>query len=305
MIWVVGSRGMLGSDMTDRLSVAGVPFVGSDREVDILDYPSLERFAESRGVTDIVNCSGYTAVDSAEDDEPAAFALNCEGPKNLAKLSVALGARLFHVSTDYVFDGRSRRPYREGAVRNPLSVYGRSKAAGEDAVLETLPSAFVIRTAWLYGKWGANFVYTMLRLFRSKPEVSVVGDQYGTPTWSGELAAGILALIGSAEAGGGGIYHFTGTGITTWYGFAQEILRGAVERGMVRTTPALRRISTSQYPTRAARPGYSALSKARFVRRTGFRPKNWKESLSAFLSELAADPDRLALRTGIDFGGHR
>jgi dTDP-4-dehydrorhamnose reductase len=209
----------------------------------------------------VVNCAAYTAVDAAETDEETAYAVNAAGPALLATACAKVGARLVHVSTDYVFPGDATEPYDVDDPTGPKGAYGRTKLAGELAVREILPEAsYVVRTAWLYGTTGKNFVKTMVRLERERETISVVADQHGSPTWSRDLAAGLLALAGSDAAPG--IYHATNRGETTWHGFTQAIFE---ERGADpdRVLP----IRTEDYPVPAPRPAYSVLS-----------PRAWDEA---------------------------
>ena len=197
MIWVVGSRGMLGTELCRLFESEGVEHVGSDREVDILDPAALAVFAAGtdKAISWIVNCAAYTAVDKAEEEAELCQRLNVEGPRNLAGLAERIGAAILHISTDYVFDGNGSRPYREDDAVGPTGVYGKTKAEGEVAVREACRRAVIVRTAWLYGKDGPNFVYTMLRLMRQKDSIGVVADQLGTPTWARDLAGAILAIL--------------------------------------------------------------------------------------------------------------
>ncbi|MFP4447028.1 MAG: SDR family oxidoreductase, partial [Desulfosudaceae bacterium] len=181
MIWLVGSRGMLGTEVDSLLQQRRLPYLASGKEVDITDPDQLRRFASGRDFSWIINCSAYTAVDQAEDEPEAAFAINADGPGRLAALAREKNARLVHISTDYVFDGTKTEDYRESDPPSPIGVYGRSKYQGEVNIINTHPAHIIVRTAWLYGRSGPSFVATMLRLFRERAEVGVVNDQYGSP----------------------------------------------------------------------------------------------------------------------------
>ena len=181
-VWVVGARGMLGREVVSTLEREGIAHVDSDAECDITDPSALRAFASRAAVEWIVNCSAYTAVDRAEEEEELAFRVNALGVGNLATVASQIGAKIIHVSTDYVFDGEATSPYAEETAPNPTSAYGRTKAAGEKLLLDAAARAFIVRTAWLYGPGGTNFVYTMLRLMNERERVSVVNDQRGTPT---------------------------------------------------------------------------------------------------------------------------
>ena len=211
MIWLIGNKGMLGSELSQLLEKSKVSFVGSDFEVDITDLSALEQFAEKRQINWIINCAAYTAVDKAEENIEFCRSLNVLGAANIAACAKKIGAKLIHISTDYVFDGKGitvdgkTRPYREDDTTNPIGVYGLTKRDGEIEVLEKNPRSYIIRTAWLYGKHGNNFVHTMIRLMNERPEIKVVNDQRGSPTWTGDLASAVLAVIKAADSQGGKI----------------------------------------------------------------------------------------------------
>ena len=222
----------------------------------------------------VVNCAAYTAVDAAESDEETAFAVNAAGPALLATACERVGARLIHVSTDYVFPGDAARPYDVDDEPGPQGAYGRTKLAGELAVREILPdSSFVVRTAWLYGTTGKNFVKTMVRLERERETVSVVADQTGSPTWSRDLASGLLAMAGSDVPAG--TYHATNRGQTTWHGFTQAIFE-ELGADPARVLP----ITSDEYPVPAPRPSYSVLS-PRAWDEAGLPPlQDWRAALA-------------------------
>lgn len=287
MIWLVGNKGMLGSEVAKALAEAGSEFVGSDREVDILDPGALAAFTAGRRISWIVNCAAYTAVDKAEDEPDLARALNAEGPKNLAALAAGMGARILHISTDYVFDGSGTRPYREDDQVAPSGVYGRTKAEGEELLRAACPEHVILRTAWLYGKGGSNFVRTMLRLMGSKERIGVVADQRGTPTYAVDLARAIAAIVGSATPRFG-TFHYTNLGETSWYEFALEIERLGREYNILSRGCAVDALTTEQYPSKVKRPAYSVLSKDRIREAYGLEIPQWKESLALFLRELRA-----------------
>lgn len=305
MIWVVGSKGMLGSTLLERIQDGGTACQGSDREVDITDLNALEEFAsgvfsggEGQGIPGnpgnwIVNCAAYTAVDKAEDEPDKAAALNCTGAGNLAETAARFGAGLVHISTDYVFDGKSKTPYIETDTVCPSGVYGRTKLEGEELVKKVFETHnggenkqplpwYIIRTAWLYGPRGKNFVYTMVDLMNSRPEIKVVNDQRGSPTFSMDLARYIVMLLSSGA--GNGVYHYSGEGETTWYDFACEIYRIGKAKGLVSNECRISPCTTEEYPAKAPRPAYSVLSKAKLKRALGIPLPGWKESLLAFMS---------------------
>jgi len=286
MIWLIGNKGMLGKELSALLESKGMAYTGTDIECDITDYHALETFASGKGIRWIINCSAYTAVDKAEDEEARALVINAEGPRNIARLAHVIGAAMIHISTDYVFDGNASVPYTEDMPVNPAGAYGRTKAAGEKAVITETARHFIFRTAWLYGKHGNNFVHTMIRLFKEKDSLNVVADQYGSPTWAGDLAAAICTVI-QRNSDDYGIYHFTGEGKTTWHEFATAIRDIALECGVIEKNIPIHAVTTDQYPTKAKRPAYSVLSKEKFARVFGYAIPGWREPLTAFIKDMA------------------
>jgi dTDP-4-dehydrorhamnose reductase len=286
MIWLVGDKGMLGAELAETFTRKGLDFVGTGHEVDILDTAALADFVVGRDISWIVNCAAYTKVDRAEDEVETCRRLNAEGPANLARLAHSLGARLLHVSTDYVFDGSVERPRLEDEPVAPLGVYGRTKAEGEALVMAEAPDSVIIRTAWLYGRHGPNFVFTMLRLMRENEEVGVVADQRGSPTWARDLANAIVAILGSVSAPPG-IYHFTDSGEASRWDFACEIERLGRECGLLGRPCRIKALTTEEYPSRAKRPAFSRLSTEKIEASFRLTPPEWKRSLAAFMEEVA------------------
>lgn len=290
MIWVVGSEGMLGSRLCSLLDKAGMAFVKTDLETSILDPQALAGFAGKQAALDcLINCSGYTNVDKAESDCGAAYAVNETGVRNLAELAAGLAIPLIHISTDYVFDGRGTRPYREDDPVGPVSVYGASKLAGEKAALEACSKTIIIRTSWLYDSAGKNFFLTMLRLFREKGEASVVADQKGNPTWAADLARAILSIVqrlqNALQANLFGVFHFSNEGITSWYEFAREIATQAFAAGLLEKKPLLTPVASDAWPTPVKRPAWSALDKTKIKKTFGVSVPAWQQSLAACLEE--------------------
>jgi dTDP-4-dehydrorhamnose reductase len=279
---VVGAGGQLGTDLMRALD--GQYVIGLTRhELDITDVDAVARAVAAVVPSVIVNAAAYTAVDAAETDEATAYTANVTAPAALAAAAAVAGARFVHVSTDYVFAGDATEPYDEAAATGPRSAYGRTKLAGEQAVFAELPDAYVVRTAWVYGARGANFVKTMARLERERETVSVVDDQRGSPTWSHDLARGLVALGSSAAAGG--IYHCTNTGETTWFGFTRAIFEelGADPERVLPTT-------TAAFPRPAPRPAYSVLGNRRWIE-AGLEPlPHWRVALH---DAFASAPDEL------------
>ena len=257
--WLVtGAAGQLGTDVCAVLRMYGEPLVAADRGVlDITDPESVQSVLDEARPDIVVNCAAYTRVDDAEADEETAFCVNADGPDLLARWCYDNNARLVHVSTDYVFDGTATEPYPEDTPVAPASAYGRSKAAGERAVLTSGAHAWIVRTAWVYGAEGPNFVKTMARLSRTHETVRVVDDQIGAPTWSLHLARGLVAL-GASDAAPG-IYHCTNTGEASWFVFTRAIF---AEMGLdpARVEPT----TTDAFPRPAPRPAYSVLSHAKW-----------------------------------------
>ena len=286
MIWLIGNKGMLGTELSRLLDVRGLDWTGSDREVSMLDPAALEAFAAGKPLDWVINCAAYTAVDKAEEEEALALSLNAEGPENIARLCTRKGARLLHISTDYVFDGNGKRPYLETDPVCPQGAYGRTKAAGETRVLAATPNPVILRTAWLYGEHGPNFVTTMLRLMQAKDEIGVVADQYGSPTWARDLSTAIADIVTRPDFPSG-IWHFTNAGQTTWHEFALEIRRLALEKGLLQHDCRVNALTTDQYPTKTQRPAYSVLSKTKIIAKRIPVP-DWKASLAAYLDSIKA-----------------
>ncbi|MDR1105912.1 MAG: dTDP-4-dehydrorhamnose reductase [Treponema sp.] len=299
MLWLIGDKGMLGTEIARLLEKREIPFAGTDREVDITAPAALAAFAASFRETPawIVNCAAYTAVDRAEDDGEACRRLNVLGAANIAKAAGDCGARLIHISTDYVFDGkgvydeslRGPRPYREDDETNPIGVYGLAKRDGENAVMENSKKAYIIRTAWLYGRYGANFVHTMLRLMKERDTVKVVNDQRGSPTWAFDLASAVLALVNTVNGGGKvpfGIYHYTNEGNISWFDFAREIYSQGRRLGLLSKDCAVQPCTSAEFPARVTRPEYSALDKAKIRAALGLAIPEWNKSLEKYLAEM-------------------
>ncbi len=277
---------MLGSDVEELLKGRSLDYLASDIEVDITDYQALSSFVKSREVDWIINCSAYTAVDRAEEEPERAFKVNADGVLNIAKIARDKNAKLIHISTDYVFDGEKEGYYTEEDSPNPLGVYGKSKLAGEENIRRTWPKHFILRTAWLYGRHGSNFVYTMLRLFREREMVEVVSDQRGSPTCTKDLAE-VLVVITSNDSHNFGVYHFTNDGETTWYEFAQRIHELALEYGIPVHACKIVPISTAEYPSRTRRPLNSCLSKEKIKSVFNFQVRKWHEALKESIKEIS------------------
>jgi dTDP-4-dehydrorhamnose reductase len=282
--WLVtGAAGLLGRDLVTVLERRGAAVTGlTRRDLDITDGEAVRAALEHWRPAVVVNCAAWTAVDAAETAEGAAFRLNARAVAGLAAACAAAGVSLIQPSTDYVFDGRARRPYTEDDVPSPGTAYGRSKLAGEQAVLEHLPGGgYVVRTAWLYGEHGTSFVQAMIRMERERPTVDVVDDQHGQPTWAVDVADRIVALVRSRARAG--VYHVTSSGETTWFGLAREVFR------LLGADPErVRPVASAAYPRPAPRPAYSVLGHDAW-RRAGLRPiADWRLALSRAFPVLAA-----------------
>jgi dTDP-4-dehydrorhamnose reductase len=305
---------MLGTELSGLLTRKGVAFTGTDRELDITESAALESFIEARKAGDsgsvdrppvewIINCAAYTAVDRAEDDEETCRRLNTRGAANIAALAKKNNARLIHISTDYVFDGKgiavkgpgdseALRPYREEDPVNPTGVYGLTKRDGELEVMKHSPRSYIVRTAWLYGQYGGNFVHTMLRLMNERDSVSVVDDQRGSPTWAGDLSEALLGIVTAVEEGRSipyGVYHYSNEGNITWFDFAVEIYCHGRRLGLIKKDCALKPCSSAGYPAKVKRPAYSVLDKTKFRAALGMDIPSWDESLIKFLEQKARD----------------
>jgi dTDP-4-dehydrorhamnose reductase len=298
--WLVtGAAGMLGRDLTALLAARNEEFTALARaDLDLTDADAVMAAVSSVKPDVVVNCAAWTAVDAAEEHEDKALAVNGHGAGNLAAACAGAGALLVQPSTDYVFDGRASLPYAEDSPTAPAGAYGRTKLAGERAVRAALPEAsYIVRTAWLYGAHGKNFVKTMLRLARNGTAPGVVADQHGQPTWTADVATQITALIDKSAPPG--IYHATSSGHTTWFGFAEEIFTLHEARDLnqneseyperVRLTP--RPITTADYPTPAKRPAYSVLAHDSW-RAAGIEPiSDWKDALHRAFPAILAHTD--------------
>ena len=294
MIWLIGCKGMLGTEVSNQLDKNNFSWIGTDREVDITNYESLEDFANKNSSTDnkidwIINCAAYTAVDKAEEDVEMAEKLNAFGPKNISTLCKNIGAKMIHISTDYVFDGTASEPYTEEIPYKPLGVYGVTKAEGEKEVLSILPEdSYILRTAWLYGYYGKNFVFTMINLMNTKDKISVVSDQFGTPTNAQNLANVICTLINksSSENIPSGVYHCTDLGQTNWYEFAKEIHHFGIKYGKITGNCVVNPCTTEEYPVKAKRPAYSVLSKDKLMKNLNITLPEWKQNLEEFIKNI-------------------
>ena len=290
MVWLIGCNGMLGKETAELLEKENIEFTGTDREIDITDPSALDSFADNitkqgKALTHIINCAGYTNVDKAESDTELCRALNAAGSKNIALTAKKYGAKLIHISTDYVFDGKAHTPYTENSPANPDGVYAKTKFEGEKAIQALLPNYYIIRTAWLYGKYGKNFVFTMLKLMKEQKSLKVVNDQYGTPTYAADLAK-VLVFFVKKTGIPYGTYHFTNLGETNWFEFAQQIQRSGLKYNQLEKESPLSPCSTSEYTTPASRPAYSVLDKSKISSVLDWTIPRWQQSLETFIKGL-------------------
>lgn len=292
-ILVFGAAGQLGLEVMAQAGAKGIESIGCTRaDADITDPAAVEAAILAAKPLLVLNAAAYTAVDRAEAEPERAFAANVTGAENIARAAAARGVPIVHMSTDYVFDGSKTSAYVETDPIAPLGVYGRTKAEGEARVRAANPRHFILRTAWVCGRFGANFLKTMLRLAGEREELTIVADQRGCPTATQDIAEAIFA-IGRACAEGSappGTYHFAGTGATTWHGFATMIV--AAQAQATGRQPKVKAIATADYPTPARRPANSELDSSLFADRFGYRAKDWRtrteEIVGALLTETRA-----------------
>lgn len=290
-ILITGANGQLGNEM--RVLSAQHPqhtyFFTDIEELDITSHEAIKQFVEENAIHVIVNCAAYTNVDKAESDEGLAYAINATAAENLGRS----GAKVIHISTDYVFSGEGFIPYTEADSVAPRTAYGRTKLAGEELLQAICPEAIIIRTAWLYSTFGNNFVKTMLRLGRERESLGVVFDQIGSPTYAADLAVAIFAAIESPEWHAG-VYHFTNEGVCSWYDFTHEIFARAQslldkEAADKIATCQLRPILSSEYQYQTPRPHYSVLNKSKIKQTFGIAIPHWTEALQVCLEKLLHD----------------
>lgn len=288
-ILVTGANGQVGWELSRLGPRKGLDILALDRTaLDITDRSAVKRKVGKSGARLVVNGAAYTAVDQAESKAELAFAVNRDGPANLALVCAEAGIPLIHISTDFVFDGRKKGSYHEQDEVSPLNVYGKSKAAGETAVRERLQEHIILRTSWIYGLHGRNFVKTMLRLGRERDIIHVVADQYGCPTSAADLADTILKIAAQIWDTGQtvwGTYHYCGKGVTTWHGLTQEIFSLAKQYTSLRVK-TLEAIGTADYPTSAQRPLNSALDCSLVEKTFDIHPKPWRESLAHMINRM-------------------
>ncbi|MGD9236676.1 MAG: dTDP-4-dehydrorhamnose reductase [Desulfobacterales bacterium] len=288
-IIITGANGQLGRELTRQAKSTGFDVHPFDRQqLDITNKNRIKQVLANRSPAVVINAAAYTNVDRAEDEPDRAHAVNTDGPAYLARYCADHRLALIHISTDYVFDGTSDRPYRESDPIAPLGIYGQSKAKGEAAVRSALPEHIIVRTSWLYSVYGHNFVNTILKLAAEKKTLKVVADQLGSPTSAADLAAATLIIarkIGTSEKSAWGTYHYCGAGITSWHALAEKIIELATPYAafQIRQVEA---ISAAEWPTRAPRPLYSALDCTRLKVQFGIDPRPWQQSLQDTIERI-------------------
>lgn len=284
-ILITGANGQLGSELRKiGFSPLDEVFFTDVAELDITDYTAIEKFIQVHEVDTIINCAAYTAVDRAEDEPGPAAEINTQAVANLAKAAQKEDCLLIHISTDYVFDGTATTPYTEKIKTCPVSVYGKTKLAGEEAIIRSGCFYIIIRTAWLYSAFGHNFVKTILRLAEEQPEINVVSDQIGTPTYAEDLAKAIVKIMANDDrVEHEGIYHYSNAGVCSWYDFAVEIVR--LSGLNCRVNP----VTTAEYPTKTHRPAYSVLDKTKIKHTFGVEVPEWQEALRRMMGEISGE----------------
>ncbi|MEO0835764.1 MAG: dTDP-4-dehydrorhamnose reductase [Cyanobacteria bacterium J06642_3] len=290
-ILLTGISGQVGQELQHTLTSLGEVVGVTRQDLDLTQPEQIQQQIIEIKPDLIVNAAAYTAVDKSESEPELAMAINAEAPKVIAIAAQDIGAKVLHISTDYVFNGTNHTPYLETEQTDPLGIYGKSKLLGEIGVRENCDRHLILRTAWVYGSRGhGNFVKTMLRLGASREELKVVSDQIGSPTWSYDIAQAITQLLAKSLADEGikGIYHFTNSGVASWYDLAVATFADARKLGMSLKVKQVLPISTAEFPTPTQRPAYSVLSKAKFTDATGIVPPYWRDSLKKMLREWQA-----------------
>lgn len=284
-ILLIGASGMFGSDLKDVLECDGYDVESpASSELDVTDFDKLREYFKNSKASIVINASAYTQVDKAEEDQQNALKINGGGPRNLALCSEEFNKKLVHISTDYVFDGEIDRHYVETDKTNPVGFYGLSKLKGEIFIEEILKENYlIVRTSWLYGPNGNNFVKTIIRLAREREELNIVGDQFGTPTYTINLAHAVVNLI---KCNAQGMFNYSDNGEISWYDFAEAIAAEMDEYGMEKSVKKISSITTAEFPTPAKRPKYSVLNKAKYESVTGVKTPDWQCGLKDYFKRI-------------------
>lgn len=309
MIWLIGCDGMLGKEVAKYLKENKLDFVGTDKEVDITNPEALDKFQKKlitsfysldstipdneKNIQWIINCAAFTNIDEAENDKEYVSKVNAEGPLNIARIARKIGAKLIHISTDYVFSGKSTKPYNENMSKDPICHYGLTKSIGEYAIEKEMVQYFIIRTSWMYGFGGNNFVYKMINAMNSNEKVTVVNDQLGSPTFAEDLAELIITIItktnnakgfiGSNSTPAFGIYHYSNEGCISWYDFANAIYKYGKKAGLIANTCQIIPCKSSDYKSAATRPLYTFMDKTKIKKEFKIKIPYWQKSLKEFL----------------------
>ncbi|CAK2712954.1 dTDP-4-dehydrorhamnose reductase [Vibrio crassostreae] len=284
-VLITGCHGQVGTCLTEQLSHSGnSTILALDREhLDITNQDSVNAVVSEFQPTIIINAAAHTAVDKAEEEVELSYAINRDGPKYLAQAAQTIGAAILHISTDYVFEGNKAGDYIETDTTNPQGVYGESKLAGEVAVAQSCDKHIILRTAWVFGENGNNFVKTMLRLGQTRDALSIVGDQFGGPTYAGDIASTLIQIAKRITQGSEveyGVYHYSGLPHVSWFDFAEAIFEVAVQQEVLGSKPTLTSITTDHYPTPAKRPSNSRLSNQKIMANFAIEASDWKTALN-------------------------
>ncbi|PSW03896.1 dTDP-4-dehydrorhamnose reductase [Photobacterium lipolyticum] len=281
-VLITGSHGQVGHCLAEQLKNKAEIFAVDRDELDITNESAVNDVVSQFQPDIIINAAAHTAVDKAEQEEALSYQINCDGPLNLAKAAQNIGAAILHISTDYVFSGDKDDIYNEEDETNPQGVYGASKLAGEKAVADACPKHIILRTAWVFGEHGNNFVKTMIRLGRDRDQLGIVGDQFGGPTFAGDIAAALITIAEQIHAKNEicwGLYHFSGTPHVSWHQFAQAIFEQAKSQSVLNERPQLVSLATEEYPTPAKRPANSKLNCNKIEQQFGIKPSDWQNAL--------------------------
>ena len=286
-VLITGKGGQLAWELENTSGIEHQLSVLSRNELDISDAYAVKNIMVLYQPDVVINAAAFTAVDKAETEQDQAFAVNDIGAKNIANVCKDQHIRLLHVSTDFIFDGTKGTPYQTDDAANPLGVYGASKLAGDLGVMQILPNSVIVRTAWVYSQHGNNFVKTMLRLMAEKPQLGIVYDQVGTPTWAAGLAKWLWAVAEKPDVSG--VFHWTDAGVASWYDFAVAIQELGIEKGLLTSAIPISAIPASQYPTPAERPSFSVIDKTSAELAAGVKTVHWRKQLSSMMDGLKHD----------------
>ncbi|MGV3225628.1 dTDP-4-dehydrorhamnose reductase [[Pasteurella] aerogenes] len=279
---ITGAKGQVGHCLTEQLTGKAEILAVDRDELDITDQSAVNKIVKTFKPDVIINAAAHTAVDRAESEVELSEAINVKGPQYLAEAANEIGAVILHISTDYVFEGTGSGEYKEDDKTNPQGVYGRTKLAGEITVQQANPRSIILRTAWVFGEHGHNFVKTMLRLAKDRDSLGIVGDQFGGPTYAGDIAKALIEIANQILAGkedAFGVYHFTGKPYVSWYEFAKAIFAEAELQNVLEKSPLVNSIATSDYPTPAKRPANSRLDLTKIKQTFGIEPSDWQKAL--------------------------